>query len=68
MLWIVRNVALVCALGMLGDMALSGQTQGQQAPFDVVIRAWAHRRWDGVALVLGGCGHSRRAVLRRSET
>ena len=37
MLWIVRNVALVCAVGMLGDMALSGQTQGQQAPFDVVI-------------------------------
>ncbi len=37
MLWIVRNIALVCAVGMLGAIALSGQAQGQQAPFDVVI-------------------------------
>ena len=37
MLWIVRNVALVCAVGILGDIAVSGQALGQQAPFDVVI-------------------------------
>ena len=37
MLWIVRNVALVCAVGMLGVIALSGQAPEPQAPFDVVI-------------------------------
>ncbi len=37
MLWIVRNVALVCAVGMWGVIALSAQALGQQAPFDVVI-------------------------------
>ena len=37
MLWIARNVALFCAVGMLGHIALSGQAPGQEKPFDVVI-------------------------------
>ena len=37
MLWIVRSVALVCAVGILGDIAVSGQAVGKREPFDVVI-------------------------------
>jgi len=37
MLRIARKVALFCAVGMLGHIALRGQAPGQEKPFDVVI-------------------------------
>ena len=37
MLRIASNVALFCAVGMLGHIALRGQAPGQEKPFDVVI-------------------------------
>ncbi len=37
MLRIARNITLLCALGMLGQISLGGQATSEQKPFDVVI-------------------------------
>src|SRR5881394_2932634 len=37
MLRIARNFALLCAVGMLGQISLWGQATSEQKPFDVVI-------------------------------